>query len=334
MKKNINMWKKMKTARIRRKADRISRGRVRTAEAENGMKVQFLLTADSHTDGDVYRDRNNQLRISMAGLNRYAKGNTAMVMAGDITNAGNPSEYPVLKAMVTRYLTRCRIFPAMGNHDSQGTSVNPDFRKACGLFRDFLKFCDLPDEKCYYAVKFGGVTCIALATERMLKDDGFVSQTQLDFLNTALDRAVEEHCPVILVNHQPLNGTNGVQKKWPEGNFEQSRAVREIVQAHADAGITVLLVSGHLHAPFDSDSFQKLGERYYALNLPAFLDKDGIAGGHGVTAEFYADRIELQKVDFYRRRPLGDIQVIGLGDGIKENGGTCYDGKKASCNRF
>ena len=305
-----HIWKKMKTARIRRKADRICKGHMRPAES--GMRVQFLLTADSHTDGNVYRDRNDQLRISMAGLNRYAAGDTAVVMAGDITNAGNPSEYPILKAMVTKYLTRCRIFPAMGNHDSQGTSVNPDFRKACGLFQDFLRFCDLPDENCYYAAKFGGVYCIALATERMLKDDGFVSQTQLDFLNTALDRAVEERCPVILVNHQPLNGTNGVERKWPEGNFEQSRAVWELAQAHADAGITILLVSGHLHAPFDGDSFQKLGERFYALNLPAFLDKDGDQGGAGVAAKFYADRLELQKVDFHRGRNLGESRAIAL----------------------
>ncbi|MCI9142849.1 MAG: hypothetical protein HFH87_09545 [Lachnospiraceae bacterium] len=305
-----HIWKKLKTARVRRKADRICKGHMQPAQS--GMRVQFLLTADSHTDGDVYRDRNDQLRISMAGLNRYAAGDTAVVMAGDITNAGNPSEYPILKAMVTRYLTRCRVFPAMGNHDSQGTSVNPDFRKACGLFRDFLRFCDLPDENCYYAVKHGGVYCIALATERMLKDDGFVSRTQLDFLNTALDRAVEERCPVILVNHQPLNGTNGVERKWPEGNFEQSRAVRELAQAHADAGITVLLVSGHLHAPFDRDSFQKLGERFYALNLPAFLDKDGDQGGAGVAAKFYADRLELQKVDFHRGKTLGDSRVIEL----------------------
>ena len=200
-----------------------------------------------------------------------------------------------------------RVIPAMGNHDSGGTSVGTagekPFSVASARHRAFLRLCGIESEENRFSVRVKGFPFIALGTEEMLQDNAYLSPAQLAWLDGELTAAKKARIAFV-IGHQPPAGINGAEKV-DTGLGEQSDAVMRILQKHADAGLTVLYISGHMHADFSEKSFENPHQRLYFLNLPSLL----YSGGHGAVLEVYDDEILIRPRDFLKGEWIGEYSV-------------------------
>ncbi|MBR5427478.1 MAG: metallophosphoesterase [Clostridia bacterium] len=257
-------------------------------ESPQELLLYAALVADTHVDGNPVRDRNIVLEKAFSGIFKNKTPLDALVMAGDNTNAADWDEYVNLEALMMMYNRAGQIVPAMGNHDSGGTSEGTEDEKtfpASGArFRDFLRYCGIESERNYYSVVVNGFYFVVLGTEAMLLNDAYLSRTQLQWLDRTLTDAQTSGKPFFLIVHQPLSGLNA------------SGEVLDILKTHAAAGQTILYISGHWHAPFSQQSFTNPAPGLYFLNLPSLLDTDG--GGFGALLEVYFDRILIRPRNF------------------------------------
>ena len=258
-----------------------------------GVKLRAVLTADWHTDADPLRDRTDILRRGLCGIAATSRVD-AVVMAGDITNAGHIKEYRLLKRLFTVYGNARKVIPQFGNHDCRGVSIYPYYHEAEQLFEDFCRFCGKEIHAPYYLTTVNGYYFIVMGTDKLLQNTMYISPEQLEWLDRALALASTSGKPIFVVNHQAPNSRNGIPEKWAnEGGIgEQSEAVEKILAKYAAKNI-ILFISGHLHK-LDAKNFEKAGENLYFLNLPSFeYDK-----GQGVVMDVYEDSIELSLRSF------------------------------------
>ncbi len=237
-----------------------------------------VLAADLHTDADPRRDRTDVLRLAFSGVTRCVGKPDVFLMAGDITNCGDEKEYRLLRRLTKRCLRAGQLLPVIGNHDSWHHSDNPCWEIACRLFRDYLRDCGLPDARNYYSYTDKCCRWLVLGTERTMHNSAYLSDTQLDWLEKELSQAVKSKKYIFVVNHQPLHDRNGGDPGWEEeGQLRVSERLEKILEnASAHARAPVCFVSGHKH-DFGENSFQKVNERLFYLNLPSFEYGGGAA---------------------------------------------------------
>lgn len=267
-----------------------------------------VLAADLHTDGNTFRDRNVNLTKIFAGISKTGAPLDALVFAGDNTNSAAECEYVNLRGMLALNRRFVRVIPAMGNHDSGGTSVGTagekPFSVASARHRAFLRHCGIESEENRFSVCVKGFPFIALGTEEMLQNNAYLSPAQLAWLDEELTSAAEKARIAFVIGHQPPAGINGAEKA-EAGLGGQSDEVMRILRKHADKGLTVLYVSGHMHADFSEKSFENPQPRLYFLNLPSLL----YSGGHGAALEVYPDRALIRARDFLKGEWLGEYSV-------------------------
>lgn len=253
-----------------------------------GIRLRAVLTADWHTDADPLRDRTDILRHGLCGIAATPRVD-AVIMAGDITNAGHIKEYRLLKRLFTVYGDPKKAVPQFGNHDCRGTSIYPYYHEAEQLFEDFCRFCGRDVHAPYYLTTVNGYYFIVMGTDKLLQNTMYVSPEQLEWLDRTLALASTSGKPIFVINHQSPDTRNGIPEKWAGdgGIGEQSEAVEAILKKYS-AKNKILFVSGHLHK-LDDKSFEQANENLYFLNLPSFEYDNGA----GFVMDVYDDRIEL-----------------------------------------
>jgi len=277
----------------------------RSKQAKNGELDEIFkvaLTADLHTDGDGYRDRTDVLRKCFAGISaNYAPH--AIVMAGDITNAGHVSEYGHLKRLLNFYCKGIKIVPQMGNHDGRGTSIEPFYEDGLALFLDFCGFCGIKTEKVYFKTQIHGYTFIVLGPEKTVHNESYITEEQIAWLNSQLEKAAEKGRPVFIVHHQPPNNRNGVyvHSVGAGGIGENSDLVDNTLLKHAEKGLKMLYISGHMHRQ-DEYSFEKAHENLYYLNLDTLEYKKGL----GYKMDVKGNNIHLEGFNFVTNEKVED----------------------------
>lgn len=277
-------------------------------KSEDGVLLNAVITADLHTDGDPTRDRNNLIRRELTGLSQYCGKTDAFVLAGDITNCGDAKEYRHIKAMLRSYTASGQYVPSMGNHDSWNQSEDPDFETASKLFQKFCKFCKIKTDKNYYSLSVNGFRFICLGTEELSHNQATLSDEQLLWLDSQLCEEEGKNKPVFIICHQTLAGHNGTGDVSDGGSIgEQSSEVEAILEGHAEKGMKILFVSGHMHE-IGENTFEQDGSIYY-LNLPSFQYDNGI----GFTVNVYSDKMIVQGVNFLDGEAMSDyIYTIEL----------------------
>lgn len=276
----------------------------RSLTSKNGELDEIFkvaLTADLHTDGDGYRDRTDILRKCFAGISaNYAPH--AIVMAGDITNSGHKSEYPHLKRLLNFYCKGIKVVPQMGNHDGRGTSIEPFYEDGLALFTDFCEFCGIKTDKAYFKTKIHGYTFIVLGPEKTVHEQSYITPEQIAWLDKQLE-AENGNRPVFLVNHQPPDNRNGVYitAAFGGGIGENYELVDQTLLKHAERGVKILYVSGHMHRQ-DEYSFEKAHDNLYYLNLDTIEYKKGL----GYKMDVKGKDIHLEGFNFVTNEKVED----------------------------
>jgi len=267
------------------------------AKEPDNLKLQFSVVADVHMETfEMFRFQGFSQVLQDMGAAKQRQD--ALVLVGDNTMNGQPTEYIMLYGLLSRYNKAANTIVAMGNHDlNRGAYATPD---AIARHNFFLQSCTgTVNDKPYYSKAVNGYTFIVLGDEEPQEDTtAVISQAQLDWLAEALATAPADK-PVFVFLHQSLNHTFA----WSWGGVgEQSQAVREIIERYPN----VFFFNGHLHAARQVKQID--GVTY--VNLPTLLS--GGTNGIGFQVEAYENKVLLRARNYITGEWLDEPVEITL----------------------
>lgn len=195
--------------------------------------VDFVLLSDLHVshrppaDAGLLTDTSAALEEAIARIEALETPPAFVVVAGDLTNHGEPDAYRKLAPMLDR-LSAPRIL-ALGNHDTR-----PGFREV------MLGGEGDPDAPYVHETVVAGVHVIVLDSSLPGRISGALDAGQIEFLVKALDR--EPGLPKLVVCHHPPH-LDGGAAGWHSLDAESSARLAEAVRGRGVAAI----LSGHVH---------------------------------------------------------------------------------------
>ena len=228
----------------------------------------------------------------------------AIIGVGDIAENGLAEEYQLvydeINGIADRYIM------ASGNHDirlrlySQSVSRFAEFTNALNGEGYSVENKAYSEGKLAYSEVVNGYKFIVLGSDKMVFEEAYISDAQLEWLDAELESA--NGMPVFVLAHQPLKLTHNLPNNWGNGTNkeagsigDQSDAVKGVLAKHAKDG-NVYFITGHLHAGFSQYSYQNI-DGIHSFNVPAFSieNEDGDEGGNGsgltYIVEVYEDKV-------------------------------------------
>ncbi len=247
-------------------------------DAQN-MLLQFGVISDVHMESFTF-DRFVGFSQTLRDMAGATSKENALVMLGDNTMNGQPTEYIMLYSLLEQYNRAEHTIVAMGNHDMNRTEYTP--QEAIDRNSLFLRSYNGTNINVpYYSMQVNGYTFIVLGDELPpAETQATISQTQLDWFAATM-QACEPGKPVFIFLHQPLNHAFGTG--WGAVGA-QSEALRAIAEQYTN----VFFFNGHLH----TQQAIKIINGVTYVNLPTLLS--AAVRGIGFQAEVYADKIVLR----------------------------------------
>lgn len=226
----------------------------------------------------------------------------ALLIAGDISELGDDVSYELMWNSLGKTEIE-NILLATGNHDVR---VAYDLRteQIAGKAEEYLgKEIDKP----YYSYDINGYIFIVMGSDGRLFEKALISDEQLAFLDSELERATKDGKPAFVICHQPLENTHGLPDVWKNGGIgEQSEQVKEILVKYKN----VFFLNGHLHDGVYENSLEVLSEEngVYSVNLPAYGKENDYGKfpqpGLGTYFEVYDDEVIFTARDFRAGKSL------------------------------
>lgn len=243
---------------------------------------------------------------------RDAEGRAdALMVAGDVAEFGREADYRIAAAGLRIAAQNTdAILCASGNHDVRIRS----YRRQLCRFRAFL--CDVPRaaqtpyDRYYAAYAVNGFPFIVMGADRNSFESVWISRAQLAFVEGELRKAQAAGLPAFVLNHQPLNKTNGLpvtwggRGSWRGGVGMQSDALRRILSSYGP----VFYLTGHLHYCVSAYNVQNDGNLHMISAPSVGCENHGPnpAGGQGFVLSLYNDRLEGVAYDFVSARPMDE----------------------------
>lgn len=195
--------------------------------------VDFVLLSDLHVshrlpaDAGLLTDTSAALEEAIARIEALETPPAFVIIAGDLTNHGEPDAYRKLVPMLDR-LSAPKIL-ALGNHDTR-----PGFRSV------MLEGDGDPDAPYLHELVVSGVHVIVLDSSLPGRISGALGTDQIDFLTRAL--ANEPALPKLVVCHHPPHLDVG-EAGWHSLDAESSERLGAAVRG----GKVAAILSGHVH---------------------------------------------------------------------------------------
>ena len=277
------------------------------------VRLNAVIVSDTHTNDTTTHEHNRTLAKLFSGIGKSKSRVDAVVLPGDLTETATPREYSNLAAVIKRYNKADALIPALGNHDVRGDMSKDDYDANMRQYYAFCQTMGVDADKPYWCKTINGYRFLVLGAEAEIKDCTWFSDEQLQWLDRQLTEAEQVGKPVFIVNHQVIDHTNDVDNLWwYAGSIgDQSDQVKEIITRHTENGLTVVFISGHLHAEYNPYSFEQVGDRLYFLNLPSAQYTEEF--GQGCTLECYTDRVLIRTRNFITGEWLPDEYTVPLG---------------------
>ncbi len=280
---------------------------------KDGCLLNFAVISDIHmTDETARRD---MLALGLIDMQQAEAPLDALVLAGDMTDHANRSQYEMLESAFANYTPAENIIMAVGNHDTWCGDVEEEFEfsESKNLFIEYnKKIADRDVDNVYYSTTVNGYTFIMLSSEYN-HTDAYISDSQLEWLDGELKKASKSGNPIFVVSHWPINGSHGLPLTWldnpltedtkelepDDGGFgAQSDQVEAILQKYEN----IFLISGHLHnglaenSRFGYSSVEKRGN-ITSINLPSYMYmgiKGAPSNGLGFQFEVYENEVLIR----------------------------------------
>lgn len=241
----------------------------------------FVVMADSHIP-----DGTQRVIAGLQDAGRYDPVVDVVVHCGDITEDGKEGEYAAFYNVLDRYSPTENVIAVMGNHDVRWQLGG--YEEALERYLRYNgKYMASDDQKAYFDHWFNDYHFIALCTERDLKDDAYLSEDQLAWLDQKLGENAEPNKPKFVVIHQPPHRVNvGLPSE------------QQLETVLAEYPNTVLF-SGHLHNGFSSESVVDQGYAIW-VDVPSLRTNNPGYAGNAVAfyVNVYEDGVKLRARDF------------------------------------
>lgn len=264
--------------------------------------MSFVALADTHT-----RETKINTFYLECGLNDIANSEEefdALLIAGDLTEFGDGISYNALWDKLDNSVFADKpILLATGNHDIRLAYE----AQTAMIMQKAGEYLDMDINKPYYSYDVNGYTFIVMGSDEWQLEKAIISDEQLEFLDSELERATRDGKPAFVVCHQPLADTHGLPEVWENGDLgEDSSAVFDVLVKYEN----VFFINGHLHDGVYENSLEVFDEEngVYSINLPAYGRENDYGAfpqpGLGDYVEVYADRVVFTARDFQAGQPL------------------------------
>ncbi len=233
----------------------------------------------------------------------------AVLLAGDVAEFGRPAEYAAVARCLNRAAPNVGVFLcSTGNHDVRIRPYGVQLRR----FRTFL--CDVPKaamcpyDRYWFRAEANGYPFIVMGADRNSFEAAHIGRAQLRFIEEALIEAERAGKPAFVLNHQPLNYTNGLpltwegRGSWRGGVGRQSDQLRDILSSHGH----VFYLTGHLHYCVSEYNVENCGKLHMLAAPTVACENHGpvTTPGQGFVLSLYEDRLSGTAWDFVNAVPL------------------------------
>ena len=176
------------------------------------------------------------LRRALDSVDKLMPAATAVLLSGDLVDAGSPVEYRHLRGLLAPL--RCPVYLMPGNHDAV-----PALREA---FADLGYLQPVRDDPLLaphvlYAVDLGGLRLVALDTVVAGRSYGSLCEARLAWLDATL--AAAPAVPTLVAMHHPPFDT-GIGHMDAIGLREGREGLAQVLRRHAQVE---RVICGHLH---------------------------------------------------------------------------------------
>lgn len=230
-------------------------------DSEN-VNLSFVTVSDIHVMGDAFTKY--RFESLFKDLSNSEETFNAIVMAGDLTEMGFNCEYDNFFDVLDNQTVTKNLILATGNHD-----VRYAYKKNKPIIMNKVEEYLGIDTKgeSFYSYDLNGYTFIVMGSEKQVFERAYISEKQLSFLDSELQRATAEGKPAFVICHQPLKETHGLPEVWKTGDLgDQSQQVRDVLTKYKN----VFYINGHLHDGMYERSVEKLSDGVYSINLPTY----------------------------------------------------------------
>ncbi|MBQ8782451.1 MAG: metallophosphoesterase [Clostridia bacterium] len=285
---------------------------------EDNVKMTFAAWADPQISNYMLK-REQYVRGGAEDLANAETPIDALVLAGDIAENGLYGEFQFVYDRIADTGVK-NFITATGNHDIR-------LRAYSNSLKHFTTFTnalnenagsDLRVDSMYYRYQVNGYDFVVLGSEKMVFEEAYISDTQLEWLDTTLKETSATGKPTFVILHQPLKGTNNIENAWNSsvegaGSVgDQSDALYEIMNRYDN----IILITGHLHQGFGVGTYDLVG-KIHSVNLPSITidNKDGDDAGNipgiGYMVEVYEDEVLFRARNFAKGEymPTYDISI-------------------------
>ena len=203
-------------------------------------------------------------------LKNMKKPVDALVLVGDIAEYGAKCEYKMITELLRPVYDKfSNFFAVTGNHDIRMRN----YKKQKERFKGFIN--SIPcgqageNEGYYFSQYVNGYKFIMLGADTNSFEASYLSQKQLDWIDSELAEAKEGNKPVFIFNHQPLKHTNGLpvtflgRGKWRGSVGNESDKLRAVFEKYD----SVVYITGHLHYCTSQYSYEDCGS-FKAISVP------------------------------------------------------------------
>lgn len=265
-------------------------------EDADNCRMSFVALADTHIRDTKFS--NHRLESGLKDMAASEKEFDGLVIAGDLSEFGDSYSYKVLwEELEESTFADKAILLATGNHD-----IRIGYNKQTAMIMDKAgEYLGIEIDKAYYSYDLEGYTFIVMGSDAWQLEKAVISDEQLSFLDSELERATAEGKPAFVICHQSLAGTHGLPEVWENGDLgEDSDEVLEVLTRYEN----VFYINGHLHDGVYENSLEVFDEEkgVYSINLPAFGRENDygafLQSGLGSYVEVYDDRVVFTARDF------------------------------------
>ncbi|HMM06849.1 MAG TPA: metallophosphoesterase [Clostridiales bacterium] len=260
----------------------------------SGPLLRFEAISDTHIkttdDSDIYT---SHLKTALHDINQIAPNSNALMVVGDITNAGTSAQYDAFNTILNSVPHTTPYF-ALGNHDTFGYVSYQSMKDT------FLTKTGMPGV--HYDTWINGYHFIVLGTDSLSLNKIDISATQQQWLKTKLAENSSPDKPIFLFMHQPLSNTVAGSDEMQD--VKQDNQIKVILSQYPQT----VVFSGHTHYIATSPN-QFYSQRYcYMANTAssAYLwygptySQPG-TGSQGLYVDVYDDKVVVKGRDYTRQ---------------------------------
>ena len=252
---------------------------IKPKDAEN-VNLVFAAFGDTQISNYMF-DRYKVFGAAMEDLHASERMD-AVIVAGDVAENGLAEEYQLVYDGL-KGLEGCRYIMSAGNHDIRLRS----YKQVVKRFTEFSNALNNnvdPVSELHFSEVINGYKFIVLGSDKATFEEAYISDEQLDWLDSEL--AAENGAPTFVICHQPLKLTHDLPNTWGNGTNpnagsvgDQSDEIEEILTKYEN----VIFITGHLHTGFGDASYETI-ENLHIVNVPALSidNKDGKLNGSGL----------------------------------------------------